>query len=85
MWTRWASALAAAGRGLVSSLWRITRQVFHQVTGSLFVLLTVLGATSVWREWRRDSAEWLILLAALFTAAMAGFATASFRSARRVR
>jgi hypothetical protein len=85
VWIRRASALGVAARGFLLLVWRITRQTFHEVTGALFVLLAVVGATSVWRQWRRGSAEWLIFLSAALTASMAWFALAAFRSARRVR
>jgi len=85
MWLRRARALWIAARAFLLLVWRITRQVFHEVTGALFVMLAVVGATSVWRQWRRGTAEWLLVLTAAFTASMAGFAAAAFRSARRVR
>jgi glycerol uptake facilitator-like aquaporin len=78
-------ALLAALAEFLRTLWRVARQLFHEVTGALFVLFAVVGAASVWHEWRRGSAEWLIGLAVAFTLMMAYFALASFRSARRVR
>lgn len=85
MWARLAGAVLAAAGGLGSSLWRVARQLFHEVTGALFAVFAVVGGAAIWREWRRGSAEWLIALAVVFTLAMAAFAVASFRSARRVR
>ena len=78
-------ALLAALGGFLLSLWRVLRQLFHEVAGALFVVFAVIGAAGAWREWRRDAPGWVIAVAAVFTLVMAYFAVASFRSARRVR
>ena len=85
MWPRLIDALIAALAEMFRTLWRVTRQLFHEVTGAFFILFAVIGAASLWRESRRGSAEWLIALAAGFTLVMAYFAVTSFRNARRVR
>ena len=78
-------ALLVAASSFLRTLGRVALKLFHETTGALFVVLASLGAASAWREWQRGSAEWLIGLAVGFTVVMAGFAVASFRSARRVR
>ena len=78
-------ALILVLSGFLRSLWRVARQLFHEMTGAFFVLFALLGAASVWREWQRGSAQWLIGLSVAFTVMMTAFAVASFRSARRVR
>ena len=78
-------ALILVLSGFLRSLWRVARQLFHEASGAFFLLFAVVVATSVWREWRRGSAEWLIGLSVAFTVMMTAFAIASFRSARRVR
>ena len=80
-----AHALAMAAAGFLRTLVRITRQLFHETTGALFLLFAVVGAASAWREWRKGSDHWLVALAIGFALMMAAFAVASFRSARRVR
>lgn len=85
MWPRLIDALIRALAELVRSLWRVTRQVFHEVTGAFFILFAAIGGLSFWREWHRGSEAWLVALAAGFTLMMTWFAVASFRSARRVR
>lgn len=78
-------ALVVALRGFLLTLWRVTRQLFHETAGALFVVFAAVGAASAWRAWQGNSPEWLIGLSIGFTLMMAGFAVASFRSARRVR
>jgi hypothetical protein len=85
MWERLAGALLRAVRDFLFASWRVIRQLFHEMTGAIFVLFTVLGGVAVWREWQRGSALWLVALAAAFTGMMAWFAFESFRSARRIR
>ena len=79
------TALAVALRGFLATLWRLLRQLLHEVAGALFVLFALLGCVSVWREWKRGSAAWLIGVVAAFTVMMAAFAFSSFRSARRLK
>lgn len=78
-------ALARAAGGFARTLARVVRQVFHETTGALFFLFAVVGAIAAWREWHKGAAQWLVGLAVAFALMMAGFAVASFRSARRVR
>lgn len=85
MWPRLIDALIRAIAELVRSLWRVTRQLFHEVTGAFFIVFAAIGGVSLWREWQRGSEEWLIGLSAGFTLVMTWFAVTSFRSARRVR
>lgn len=79
------SALGAAAGTLLRTLLRVARQLFHEVTGSLFVLFAVIGSVSAWRTWEKGAAQWKVGLAIGFALMMAAFAVASFRSARRVR
>ena len=85
MWPRLIDALIQAIAEFFRGLWRVTRQLFHEVTGAFFVLFALIGAFSLWREWRSGSEEWLVALAAGFTLMMTWFAVTSFRSARKVR
>ncbi|HTQ86914.1 MAG TPA: hypothetical protein VMI93_11925 [Candidatus Solibacter sp.] len=85
-------ALWRAIRTFLDTLWRVTRQLFHEVAGSAFLLLSFGGGLSTWRYWRAlppgshaPSQFWAVGLAASFTLMMAAFSVSSFRSARRVR
>ena len=85
MRTQLLGALGRAADGFLRTLLRIARQLFHETTGTLFLLFAILGATAAWREWQRGSAQWLVAVAITFTLMMAAFAAASFRRVRRVR
>ena len=86
---RFLVALWRAIQPFLATLWRVARQLFHEAAGTMFLLLAVGGALSTWRYWKQmapgTSGPWSVALAACFTALMAYFALASFRSARRVR
>jgi hypothetical protein len=74
-----------AGGVFLRTLWRVTRQVFHEATGALFAVFALAGAISAWRAWHRGEREWMVWLPVGFVVMMGLFAVASFRSARRVR
>jgi len=84
VWTRILGALGVALGAFLVSLWRILRQLLHEIAGALFVVFAVMGGASVWREWQRGAPEWMLALVAGFTGMMAAFAVASFRSAGRL-
>ncbi len=67
------------------TLWRVTRQLFHEATGALFGLFAAWAAFAVWKQWRQRPALWLMAFAIAYAVTMAAFALASFRRARRVR
>jgi len=74
------------------AVWRVIRQLFHEVAGAAFLVLAASGAFSAWRYWKSRPALpppgaelWSMAAAVLFTVAMAAFSLASFRSAKRVR
>jgi len=86
------TALWRALLTFLQTLWRVIRQLFHEVAGVAFLLLAATGALSTWRNWKSRPAMpppggelWAVGIAAGFTFAMAAFSIASFRSARRVR
>jgi len=85
-------ALWQAIRTFLATLWRVVRQLFHEVAGAAFLLFAAGGAFSAWRYWKSRPAmppmgtEFRdVLLSVMFTLMMAAFSIASFRSARRVR
>jgi len=69
----------------VRTLWRITRQVFHEATGALFGLFAAWAAFAAWKQWKQRPALWLMAFAIFYALTMAAFSVASFRRARRVR
>lgn len=79
------SALYAGVCAFLKAFWRATRQVFHETTGTLFLLLALWGASAVWRNWRRGPPLWPMWLAVGYVVMMAAFGLTSFRMARRVR
>ena len=78
------AALWAGARRFFRVSWRVSRQLFHEVTGAVFGVLAVVWASSAWREWRHGAAAWMIVLSLIFAAMMVVFAAGSFRRARRV-
>ncbi|HXX20174.1 MAG TPA: hypothetical protein VEJ46_12295 [Candidatus Acidoferrum sp.] len=83
-----ANMLPALSRAIVvtlRTLWRVTRQLFHETTGALFGLFAAWAAFAAWKQWKRGPALWLMGFAIAYAIMMAAFAFASFRRARRVR
>ncbi|HEV2287889.1 MAG TPA: hypothetical protein VGR81_02945 [Candidatus Acidoferrales bacterium] len=80
--------ISAAWRGgttIVRTIWKVTRQLFHEATGSLFALFALYSGVAAWRQFHQTSNWWIAGLALGYTLMMAFFSVSSFRSARRVR
>ena len=71
--------------GFFRVLWRALRQLFHETTGAMFLLLGISWAAAAFRQWINKSAPWLWLLCGSFALLFDMFGLTSFRSARRVR
>ena len=71
--------------GFFRLVWRAMRQVFHETTGTVFLLLATSWAAAALRQWRHGSPTWLWVTCATFSAIMIVFGLTSFHSARRVR
>jgi len=78
-------ALWNSARVTGRAFWRLSRQLFHEATGTMFALFAVYGALAVWRQWTSHRVLWLMGFAAIYAAMMAAFALGAFRRARRVR
>ena len=65
-------------------LWRVLKQLFHEVVGAVFAVLALAWLNSIVRAWTRDVAHWLIALAAAVAALFLFFAFTSFRKARKL-
>jgi glycerol uptake facilitator-like aquaporin len=65
-------------------LWRVLRQLFHEVVGALFAVLALAWLNAAFRAWTRDVARWLIGIAVSMALLFVFFAVTSFRRARRI-
>jgi len=65
-------------------LWRVARQVFHEVIGAAFALLAFGWLDSAFRAWTRDVARWLVGVSIVVALVFVVFAVSSFRRARRL-
>ena len=66
-------------------LWRAARELFHEVTGTLFFLIALSAMQSAWRAWQRGAGNWLIGVSAGYALLMILLGILSFRDSRRVR
>ena len=82
------TAVNAASRsrpqGGFRRLWRVLRQLFHEVVGAVFALLALGWLNAAFRAWTRDASRWLIALAVSVAALLVFFAVTSFRYARKL-
>ncbi len=89
MWPRIAlgtlgAVLCRYGSGFFSRLF-LGRQLWHEVIGSLFAVLTFAGASTMLREWSQNGFGARFALAVCFTLMMLYFGITSFRAAKRIR
>jgi hypothetical protein len=66
-------------------LWRVLKQLFHEVTGALFAVMALAWLNSAVRAWTRDVAHWLIALAVCVAGLFGFFSVTQFVRARKVR
>ena len=78
------AASAPQQQGGFRRLWRVLKQLFHEVTGAIFAILAFAWLNSALRAWTRDVALWLIGLAAAVAFLFLFFAVTSFRKARKL-
>ncbi len=65
-------------------LWRVVRQLFHEITGAIFAILALSWFNSALRAWTRDVAHWLIAVSIVVGVLFVAFAATSFLRARRL-
>ena len=65
-------------------LWRVLRQLFHEVIGAVFAVLALGWLNAAFRAWTRDVARWLIGIAVAVAFLFVFFAVTSFRRARKL-
>ncbi len=78
---------AAAGTrppGSFRRLWRVLRQLFHEVVGAVFAVLALGWLNAAFRAWTRDGARWLVALAVAVAVLFVFFAVSSFRHALKL-
>jgi hypothetical protein len=63
-------------------LWRVLKQLFHELVGAAFAVLAFGWLSSAFRAWTRDLAHWLVALSIAVALVFLGFAFTSFRRAR---
>jgi hypothetical protein len=71
--------------GFFRTLWRVMRQVFHESTGAIFLILALFWTVAAVRQWRQGGETWSWVALGGFALVFAGFGLSSFRAARRVR
>ena len=65
-------------------LWRVAKQVFHEVIGAMFALLAIGWLNSAFRAWTRDVAHWLTGVSVVVALLFIVFSVSSFRRARQL-
>jgi glycerol uptake facilitator-like aquaporin len=65
-------------------LWRVLKQLFHELVGATFLVLALGWLNSALRAWTRDAAHWLIALSVSVAVVFLAFAVSSFRRARQL-
>jgi glycerol uptake facilitator-like aquaporin len=65
-------------------LWRVVRQVFHEVIGATFALLAVGWLNSAFRAWTREVAHWLVGVSIVVALLFMALSVSSFRRARQL-
>jgi hypothetical protein len=63
-------------------LWRVLKQLFHELVGAAFAVLAFGWLSSAFRAWTRDLAHWLVALSIAVALLFLGFSFTSFRRAR---
>lgn len=78
------SAAVQIQRGAFGRLWRVLKQLFHEMTGAVFGVLALAWLNAALRAWTRDVAYWLIAMAICVAALFAFFSITSFLRARKL-
>jgi hypothetical protein len=79
-----ANAPAVSPPGGFRRLWRVMRQLFHEVVGGVFAVLALGWLNAAFRAWTRDASRWMVALALAVAGLLVFFAVTSFRFARRL-
>ena len=71
--------------GFFRTLWRVVRQVFHESTGAIFLIMALFWSAAAVRQWMHGAAAWTWVGLGAFALLMGSFGVTSFLAARRVR
>ena len=77
-------ALPQPREGFFRTMWRLARQLFHEVTGAMFGAVAIACVSRALRAWSAHEPLWAVALAAAYAAMMAYFSLTSFLRSRRV-
>jgi len=72
-------------RNFLRVLWRAARELFHEVTGTLFFLIALSAIQATWRAWHRGAGRGMVGMTGGYALLMILFGILSFRDSRRVR
>ena len=72
-------------RNFLRVLWRAARELFHEVTGTLFFLIALSAIQATWRAWHRGAGQLMVGVTGGYALLMILFGILSFRDSRRVR
>jgi hypothetical protein len=78
------SSRELAPKGFFGRLWRALRQLFHEMTGTVFAILALVMLSSAFRAWQQGVARWILGVPIAYALLMIYFSVTSFRNARRV-
>lgn len=78
------AASASRPQGGFRRLWRVLRQLFHEVVGAVFAVLALGWLNAAFRAWTRDVSRWLVGIAVIMSGLLVFFAVTSFRHARKL-
>jgi hypothetical protein len=65
-------------------IWRVCKQLFHEVIGAVFAVLGLAWLNAALRAWTRHTAHWLPVTAVALACLFLFFALTSFRRARKI-
>ena len=65
-------------------LWRIVRQLFHEMIAASFAILALAWLMSALRAWTRDVAPWLIAVSVVVAGIFIAYAVSAFRRSRQL-
>lgn len=65
-------------------LWRVLRQLFHEVIGAVFAVLALAWTNAALRSWTHAVPRWLVATALFVAGSMIFFSWTSFQRARRL-
>jgi hypothetical protein len=71
-------------QGVLRTMWRLLRQLFHETMGALFAAMGLAWTSSAVRAWRAGEPRWIVVLPVLYAGLMGYFAVTSFLKSRKV-